>query len=254
VPTNAVSVGSGYDTLTAGQLNIAPLVATSVKCFQSLEIANAKDIVLNTSTGTKFGTATSQKLAFFNSTPIVQPANTVGIDTLLGNLGLRATGGNALFALDVELTDAKNVIGTTTTGHKIGTATSQKFSFWNATPIIQPVNTVALDTLLVNTGLRASGGVALFDTDVKVNVVGNGIYVKEGSNATMGRATLVAGTVTVSTTKVTAVSEIFFANNVPGGTVGLVRVSARTAGTSFVLTSSSAADTSTYAWLIMEPA
>jgi hypothetical protein len=32
------------------------------------------NIVLNTSTGNKIGTSTSQKLAFYNSTPIVQPS------------------------------------------------------------------------------------------------------------------------------------------------------------------------------------
>lgn len=44
------------------------------------------NIVLGTTTGTKFGTATTQKLAFYNSTPIVQP--TGNIITALSNLGL----------------------------------------------------------------------------------------------------------------------------------------------------------------------
>jgi hypothetical protein len=39
----------------------------------AITINDAQDIILNTSTGTKFGTATTQKLAFYNSTPIVQP-------------------------------------------------------------------------------------------------------------------------------------------------------------------------------------
>lgn len=34
------------------------------------------NVVLGTATGTKFGTATSQKLAFYNSTPVVQQATT----------------------------------------------------------------------------------------------------------------------------------------------------------------------------------
>jgi hypothetical protein len=34
--------------------------------------ANAVDIILDTTTGTKIGTATSQKLGFFNATPVVQ--------------------------------------------------------------------------------------------------------------------------------------------------------------------------------------
>jgi hypothetical protein len=35
--------------------------------------ANMRDFVLDTTTGTKIGTATSQKLGFFNATPVVQP-------------------------------------------------------------------------------------------------------------------------------------------------------------------------------------
>jgi hypothetical protein len=37
-----------------------------------LQIADARNIALNTATGTKIGTATTQKLGFFNATPVVQ--------------------------------------------------------------------------------------------------------------------------------------------------------------------------------------
>ena len=48
-----------------------------------------KNIALSATTGTKIGTATSQKLAFYNSTPIVQPSGNVF--TALTNLGLVAS-------------------------------------------------------------------------------------------------------------------------------------------------------------------
>lgn len=96
-------------------------------------------------------------------------------------------------------------------------------------------------------------GVAKTWTDHKLVTVGTGLYVKEGANATMGRAVLVGGTVVVATTKVTAASEIFLTNNVNGGVLGFVTVAARVAGTSFTITSSSALDTSTISWLIIEP-
>lgn len=38
-----------------------------------LTIADGKNVVLNTTTGTKIGTATTQKLGFFNAAPVVQP-------------------------------------------------------------------------------------------------------------------------------------------------------------------------------------
>jgi len=40
----------------------------------SLTVADANDIAVGTSTGTKIGTATTQKLGFFNKAPVVQPA------------------------------------------------------------------------------------------------------------------------------------------------------------------------------------
>lgn len=83
-------------------------------------------------------------------------------------------------------------------------------------------------------------------------ILGKGFSVKEGSNARQGASALVGGTVTVSTTAVTANSRIFITSNADGGTPGFVRVSGRTAGTSFTITSSSGTDTSTIAWIIFE--
>lgn len=91
-------------------------------------------------------------------------------------------------------------------------------------------------------------------SDLSIATVGYGLKVKEGTNATMGVATLAAGTVVVNTTKVTANSRVFITSEAPAGTIGFLSVSARTAGTSFTITSSNALDTSTVAWLIVEPA
>lgn len=86
-----------------------------------------------------------------------------------------------------------------------------------------------------------------------LSTAGKGIKVKEGTNATMGTAVLVAGAKVVSTTAVTASSRILLTSQVDGGTPGWLRVSARTAGTSFTITSSSGTDTSTVGWVIVEP-
>jgi hypothetical protein len=87
-----------------------------------------------------------------------------------------------------------------------------------------------------------------------LGTAGGGLAIQEGDNARMGSATLAAGTVTVPNTSVTADSRIFLTCQAPGGTPGFLRVSARSAGTSFTITSSSGTDTSTVAWLIVEPA
>ena len=90
--------------------------------------------------------------------------------------------------------------------------------------------------------------------DLKISAVGNGLYVKEGTNATMGRAVLVAGTVTVSTTKASATMEVNLTHRIAGGTLGVASVGTVAAGTSFVINSSSNTDTSTINWWIVEPA
>lgn len=51
----------------------------------------------------------------------------------------------------ITLADTANVAAGTTTGTKIGTATSQKLGFWNATPIVQPTTAVAAATFAANT-------------------------------------------------------------------------------------------------------
>jgi parallel beta-helix repeat protein len=66
--------------------------------------------------------------------------------------------------------------------------------------------------------------------------------------ALSGTVTLVAGTATVSTTALATEDKIILTQKTPGGTTGAVYVSSRTNGTSFVVTSTSATDTSTYTW------
>lgn len=79
--------------------------------------------------------------------------------------------------------------------------------------------------------------------------------VEDGSNQRMGlSAAMVAGTITVNNSLVTANSRIFLTPQGTGGTAGSVSVSARSAGTSFTILSTSNADTRTVAYLILEPA
>ncbi len=65
---------------------------------------------------------------------------------------------------------------------------SAKLSFFAATPIVREANTVAIDTLLVDYGLRASGGTANFATAISTvstitskNGTGAGVVVSNGS-------------------------------------------------------------------------
>ena len=94
--------------------------------------------------------------------------------------------------------------------------------------------------------LEVTGNIALL-------AAGNKIKIATGSNASMGTATLVGGTVTVNTTAVATGSTIFLTCNTPGGTQGFLSAPAAsiTNATSFVINSSNVLDTSTVNWLII---
>ena len=113
---------------------------------------------------------------------------------------------------------------------------------------------ITFETTPLNSTTRAEGARLDPDGNFLIQQAGKGFRVKEGSNAKQGTATLSSGSVTVSNTSVTANSRIFLTSQSDGGTPGWLRVSARTASTSFTITSSSGSDTSTVAYQIFEPA
>lgn len=85
-----------------------------------------------------------------------------------------------------------------------------------------------------------------------ITPAGAGIKVAEGANAKQGTSVLVAGTLVVPNTSVTATSRIFLTSQVDGGTPGFLRVSVRVPGVSFTILSSNPLDTSTVAWEMFE--
>lgn len=60
------------------------------------------------------------------------------------------------------LADAKNITFGTTTGTKIGTATTEKIGFWNTTPIVQPTTAITAGAFVANTSNIADDS-ATFD-------------------------------------------------------------------------------------------
>ncbi len=90
--------------------------------------------------------------------------------------------------------------------------------------------------------------------DIASLTVGKGFQVKTGSNAKKGSAVLVAGTVAVSNSAVTATSVILLSTITPGGTQGALYISAQTASSGFTITSTNALDTSTVGYVIIDSA
>lgn len=97
-----------------------------------------------------------------------------------------------------------------------------------------------------------TGSLTLTNGNLALSTIGNGITIKEGTNARIGSSVLVAGSVTVSNTSVTNNTVILLTCQIEGGTPGFLRISTRTPGTSFVITSSNGADTSTVGWVMFE--
>jgi hypothetical protein len=148
-------------------------------------------------------------------------------------------------------------------GQTVGTQVTNPWGFYGLTAnnylsALQIGGTATIGmgagTLSCSGLITATAGI-LSNSDIKLNTVGNGYYVKEGTNATMGVVTLVLGVATVNTTKVTANSRIFLTTQ--GGTLTNIAnhyISARIAGTSFTITSMNLLDTSDVGWIIIEPA
>lgn len=114
------------------------------------------------------------------------------------------------------------------------------------------------DLVVVGSVTSASLGTgAIGATDhVSISVAGKGLAIKEGANAKMGAATMVDGAVVVETTAVTASSRVFLTVQSLGTVAApkAIAVTARTASTSFTITSADATDTSVVAWMLVEPA
>jgi hypothetical protein len=77
----------GFYTMTGGA---ARALRVTIKAT-SLTFIDAYDLVVGSTTGTKIGTSTSQKLGFWNKTPIVQPTTSITGATLVSNGGTAIT-------------------------------------------------------------------------------------------------------------------------------------------------------------------
>jgi hypothetical protein len=115
--------------------------------------------------------------------------------------------------------------------------------------------TVVATTSITSNGALNGGAITATD-HITISTAGKGLRIKMGANAKMGQAILTGGTVTISTTAITASSLVFLSNGQAGGVPGVLSEDAasRVAGTSFKVDSTSAADASGVNWLIIEPA
>ena len=102
----------------------------------------------------------------------------------------------------------------------------------------------------------SSLGIATFTNNIltsgslSLTTSGSKINITTGTNASVGTATLVAGTIVVNTTAVTANSIILLTAQ-SGVNTGVLKISARTAGSSFTILSTAVTDTAVVGWFII---
>lgn len=226
-PTMTGAVAIGANTSSANSLTVLTNINGGITLTSSS--GSGPGFNLNQTSGTSF--------QFFNNG---------------GYFGVyNATSGATPFAINGG---TGNAVVQTVSGGVFGF--SSNASFPNGASPDTGMSRPAANTVALGNGGANDTTAELRAGNIKAYQAGSGFYVKEGTNACMGLATLVGGTVTVNTTKVTANSRIFITAQTLG-TVAVataLAITARTAGTSFTITSAAATDTSTVAWEIKEPA
>lgn len=156
-------------------------------------------------------------------------------------------GSNALFSF-----------GDNSAGNSALTASSVIQPYVQIAPFINQTGTAGYSALLINpqesgtgSGVKSLidcqvGGVSLFQISNK-----GGLLFKSVANGRIGTATLVAGTITVANTSVTANSR-FVLTGVGTTNSGFLTLGTVVPGTSFVISSSNAADTRVIQYQIYE--
>mgnify|MGYP001562628384 CR=1 FL=1 len=163
---------------------------------------------------------------------------------------------------------AGNVSPVTNNTYSLGTSEKR----WNSAYVIN----ITTGDIIFNNGLilrepdsqtlclfnQSNARKVCFDSDgnitlmgnVKFNMSGGGIYMREGANATSGVAVLTMGSATVLTNKVTANSRIRAFHQETVGTVGVLSLNGRVVGESFTIASTGGVgDSNQFHWEIIEP-
>ena len=225
----SISAATVTGKLITGYVSGAGTVAATDTILQAIQKLNGNDILKQSST------LTSAHILVGNGSNVATDVAMTG-DVAITNAGVTSI-------------SAATVTGKLITGYVSGSGTVAATD--SILQAIQKLNGNAL-LLAPLASPTFTGDVNVSTGNLLISTIGKGPQVKTGTNAKIGTAVLVGGTVTVANTSVTANSRIFVTSNVDGGTPGWLRVSAKTVGTSFVITSSSVIDTSTVAWYIVE--
>lgn len=176
-----------------------------------------------------------------------QPGGRIAVNTLVNVYAAGTTTASTLYSASDGVTVVGNPVTTDSTG---------QFAVWAAPGVYDLAGPSG--SSISHRGLTVApttGGDLTIVGNLTLSTAGDGVLIKEGTNARLGTGTLNGTTeVTIATTAVTATSRIFLTVQTPHGTpAGAIYVSSRSAGVSFGV-KGIALDTSDFAWLIIEPA
>jgi len=240
INTPLVNLGT---TLLTATLNVSPLTITGA----------ASGSVFNQVQNTVAGVSASTDISLYNND---------GVNYL--DLGIASTNYNGnLYSPVFNVVNAGDSYVYATSGNLVqgAAAVTGNLTFFTGGTLsgnermrITNTGNVGVGTTAPNNKLTVVGSISATGvTSVSALQINN----SASTNPTAGTAVLVTGTggstKTVNNNRVTSNSIIFLTAQNNAGTVGSLSVSARTPGTSFTIKSTSAADTSTVGWLIVEP-
>lgn len=174
-----------------------------------------------------------------------------GADPAFGALGLNS----GLTAHGVLLGEGNSAIAATAvgaTGTLLSGNTGADPTFTASPSVTGSITAGTTLTATLGAITATNGNLVLGTAGNKILSTSVGTTTAAGANS-FGSVALVGGTATVATTAVTANSLIFLTCQALGTVVvaSALAVTAKTAGTSFVITASQATDTSTIAWMIV---
>lgn len=151
----ADGAGVEADTLVEATANAGVTIETVLVKDGSVTMPDAGNVVTNGTTGTKIGTATTEKLGFWNATPVVQPAGAgqaaaaaATQDTLTDS-----TGGSASTTLAAITAGAEYAQADATAIKNALASLAAQLVKVKADIAAEKVLTAALRTALVNTGI-----------------------------------------------------------------------------------------------------
>lgn len=157
-------------------------------------------------------------------------------------------GGHQVAMLNISntFTDAQNINADVNINNNILLMADGNIFAGNTT--IAPDGHIDINT---NTILNIDGSAQFAGGQLTISSAGV-IGIASGSNQRAGNATMVAGTVTVANTTVTADTIVLLTRKTSGGTPGTLITYTVTAATSFTINSDSALDTSTFSYFLIE--